>query len=74
MGNATKSKPEYKKTPVSAYVIAAVPFLALSFGVLLANRSEPRIWGLPFLLWYLVLWVVATPAFLFVADLLHKHR
>lgn len=45
-------------------LLAAVPIAALSLGVPLVNRVEPRILGLPFVLFWIVAWVVLTPAFL----------
>ncbi|MDP9105246.1 MAG: DUF3311 domain-containing protein [Candidatus Eremiobacteraeota bacterium] len=50
-----------------AVVCAAIPVLALTVGVALANRLEPRILGLPFVLAWIVAWVLLTPAFLWVA-------
>jgi hypothetical protein len=59
---------------VGSVIVAAIPFCALVFGPLYANRLEPRIFGLPFLLANCVFWVVLTPFFLFVADRLRKRR
>jgi hypothetical protein len=50
-----------------AVICAALPILALTFGVALADRLEPRILGLPFVLAWIVLWVLLTPAFMWVA-------
>ena len=46
------------------FVLAAFPFTALTLAVPLVNRVEPRIFGVPFLLAWLVFWVIATPFFL----------
>ena len=43
-------------------VLAAIPIAALTIAVPLVNRVEPRVAGLPFVLFWIVLWVVATPA------------
>jgi hypothetical protein len=51
----------------TAVVCAAIPILALTLGVALANRYEPVILGLPFTLAWIVLWVLLTPAFMWVA-------
>jgi uncharacterized protein DUF3311 len=40
--------------------LAAVPPVALLGGVPFANRVEPYVLGLPFLLFWVVLWVVLT--------------
>ena len=53
-------------------ILAAIPFLALTLGAFVANRLEPRIFGLPFLLAYCVFWVLMTPVFLFCVDRLRK--
>lgn len=37
----------------------------LTFGVPFANRVEPRIFGLPFILAWIVFWVVLTPVTLY---------
>jgi hypothetical protein len=52
-----------RTTPVSIG-LALVPVLALTLGIPFANRLEPRIAGLPFLLAYIVIWIVLTPLFL----------
>ena len=50
-----------------AIVCAVIPVLALTVGVAFANHLEPRILGLPFVLAWIVGWVVITPAFMWVA-------
>jgi hypothetical protein len=50
-----------------AIVCAVIPVLALTLGVAVANRLEPRILGLPFVLAWIVAWVVLTPAFMWAA-------
>jgi Protein of unknown function (DUF3311) len=50
-----------------AVVCAAIPVLALTLGVALADRLEPRILGLPFVLAWISGWVLLTPAFMWVA-------
>jgi hypothetical protein len=51
----------------SAIVCAIVPVLALTVGVVFANHLEPRILGLPFVLAWIVIWVLLTPAFMWAA-------
>jgi hypothetical protein len=46
------------------YAIAAIPVVMLTLGIPFANRVEPRIVGLPFLLAWIVLWIVLAPLFL----------
>ena len=42
-------------------VLALLPMLALTIGIPLANRLEPRVFGLPFLLAWIVAWILLTP-------------
>jgi hypothetical protein len=51
----------------SAIICAIVPVLALTVGVVFANHLEPRILGLPFVLAWIVIWVLLTPAFMWAA-------
>jgi len=51
-----------------ALVFAAVPFVTLVFCLPLVNRVRPIILGLPFLLFWIVFWVLATPLALYLAD------
>jgi hypothetical protein len=44
-------------------LLAAIPIAALSIAVPLVNHIEPRILGLPFVLFWIVAWVLLTPAF-----------
>ncbi len=45
-------------------LLAAIPLAALTVAIPLVNRVEPRILGVPFLLAWIVIWVVLTPGFL----------
>lgn len=42
--------------------LAVVPAIGMLGGVPFANRVEPYVLGLPFLLFWIVAWVVATSA------------
>ena len=53
-------------------LLAAIPVLALTVGVPLVNRVEPRIAGLPFVLAWTAGWVLATPAVLWSIDRLER--
>ncbi len=55
-----------------ALLLAAVPFVTLVFLLPLVNRIEPVILGLPFLLFWIVIWVLATPLVLLGGYLLQK--
>ena len=42
------------------YLLAALPFLGLLGGMVFANRVEPLVLGLPFVLFWILMWVVLT--------------
>lgn len=42
------------------YLLAVVPFLGILGGIVFANRVEPYVFGLPFILFWIVLWVILT--------------
>lgn len=42
------------------HLLALVPLLALLLSPYIANRLEPRILGMPFLLGWIVVWVLLT--------------
>ncbi len=44
------------------YLLAVVPFLGILGGIVFANRVEPYVFGLPFILFWIVLWVILTSA------------
>ena len=44
------------------YVLGALPFLGILIGIIFANRVEPFVLGMPFILFWIVLWVVLTSA------------
>jgi hypothetical protein len=47
-----------------ALLVAAIPVVALILALPLVNRLEPVVLGLPFVLFWILAWVLATPAFL----------
>ncbi|HET6276337.1 MAG TPA: DUF3311 domain-containing protein [Candidatus Cybelea sp.] len=62
-----------RPTPLSTalfgrVLLAAIPFAALTVAIPLVNRIEPRIFGMPFLLGWILAWILAAPAFLWVAG------
>ena len=42
------------------HVLAALPFLGILGGIFFANRIEPFVLGLPFMLFWILTWVVLT--------------
>jgi len=55
-----------------ALVLGTIPFLTLVFALPLVNRVEPVILGLPFILFWIILWVFLTPFILMTAYRLEK--
>ncbi len=58
--------------PTCVRLLAAVPILALVAALPLVNHVEPLVFGLPFLLFWMLAWVTATPVFLGLAYALHQ--
>ena len=42
------------------YLLASLPFLGILGGIFFANRVEAFVLGMPFILFWIVLWVVLT--------------
>ena len=55
-----------------ALLLGAIPFITLVFALPFVNRTEPVILGLPFLLFWILSWLILTPAILFTAYVLEK--
>jgi hypothetical protein len=53
-----------------ALASAFLPALALVAGLPFVNRLDPVVLGLPFLLFWILAWVLATPVFLALAYVL----
>jgi hypothetical protein len=49
-----------------------MPAVMLSVGVPLVNRVEPRIFGLPFVMAWIILWTLLTPLCLSLVDRLRQ--
>jgi len=53
-------------------LLAAISPVMLTLAIPFVNRVEPRFFGFPFLLVWMVWWVAVTPLFLFAADRLGR--
>ncbi len=42
------------------HVLAIIPFIGLLGGIIIFNQVTPYVLGMPFILFYIVLWVVLT--------------
>ena len=54
-------------------LLALVPIAAFTVAVPFVNHTEPRIAGLPFILAWITMWVLLTPAFLWTIGRLDRH-
>ncbi len=59
---------------VKRVAVASVPVLMLTLGVPFVNRVEPRILGLPFVLAWILFWIVCTPGFMAVVYRLDRTK
>lgn len=50
-----------KRPSIGAILLGLVPFIAVCFSVSLWDRVYPMVIGLPFNLFWLLLWTVLTP-------------
>lgn len=48
------------------YLLAALPFLGLLGGIPFVNRVTPFVLGLPFILFWIVVWVVLTSVIMWI--------
>ena len=66
------SRPARRAAGLLPVVVALLPVLALTVGIPFANRLEPRVFGLPFLLAWIVAWIVLTPVCMAVVHRLDR--
>ena len=56
------------------HALSALPFIGVLAGIFFANRVEPYVLGLPFLLFWIVMWVVAASAIMWGIWALDRRR
>jgi hypothetical protein len=56
------------------FLLAVISPLMLTAAIPLVNRVEPRIFGFPFLLVWIFLWVAVTPLLLYAVFRLEGRR
>jgi hypothetical protein len=61
-----------KKGTKYALILGAIPFITLVFALPLVNRIKPVVFGLPFILFWILCWVILTPFILFIAYTLER--
>jgi uncharacterized protein DUF3311 len=54
--------------------LALIPFLGMCFSVPLWDRVAPRVLGLPFNMFWLLAWLVLTPALMSIAYSIERKR
>lgn len=63
-----------KRPAAATLLLAAVPFVTLCFSVALWDRLRPLVLGLPFNLFWLLLWIVLSSLCLWVAGRIEAAR
>jgi hypothetical protein len=61
-----------KAPAIASLALGFIPFIAMCFTVALWDRIEPMVFGLPFNLFWLILWIVLTPCCLWGAYRLQR--
>jgi hypothetical protein len=56
------------------HALTALPFAGVLVGIFFANRTEPFVLGLPFALFWLVMWVVLTAAIMALVGAIDRRR
>lgn len=59
---------------LGALLLGLIPFVAMCFSVSLWDRVYPMVLGLPFNLFWLILWMAITPLVMWGAYRLEVHR
>ncbi len=72
--SSSSRSPQQRGHAPLTFVFAAIPVLALTAGIPFANRLEPRICGLPFLLAWIVGWLLLTPVCMALAAWRDRQR
>jgi hypothetical protein len=59
---------------MGAILVGLIPFLAVCFSVPLWDRIYPRVLGVPFNLFWIVLWILLTPLCMFFAYRIERKK
>lgn len=63
-----------KRPSLGAILLGLIPFAATCFSVALWDRVYPRVLGLPFSFFWLILWLLLTPLLMWGAYCLEEPR
>jgi len=64
----------FKRPSLGAMLLALIPFIAMCFSVSFWDRVQPMLFGIPFNLFWLILWIVLTPLFTLAAYRVESAR
>lgn len=63
------------KKPCAAHgFLAALPFIGILLGIPFANKVTPYVFGMPFILAYIVMWALLTSALMAIVYVLDKEN
>ncbi|MCC2527133.1 DUF3311 domain-containing protein [Bacillus halotolerans] len=54
------------------HILAALPFIGLLLGIPFANKVTPYLFGMPFILAYVVMWALLTSVLMAIVYVLDK--
>ncbi len=63
-----------KRPSLGAIAVGCLPLFAVCFSVPLWDRVYPMVAGLPFNLFWLILWILITPLIMSIAYRLERRR
>jgi hypothetical protein len=63
-----------QRPSIAAILLALIPFCGICFSVSLWDRETPVVIGLPFNLFWIIAWVLITPALMSWAYRIEKRR
>jgi hypothetical protein len=63
-----------QKPSATAVAIGIIPFLGMCFSVSLWDRLMPMVFGLPFNLFWLILWIIISSGCVALANRIEEER
>jgi hypothetical protein len=63
-----------KRPSIVSILLSVLPFFGMCFSVPLWDRVEPRVLGLPFNLFWILAWLMLTPALMGIVYRLERKR
>ncbi|MFB0636672.1 DUF3311 domain-containing protein [Bacillus rugosus] len=56
------------------HILAAFPFIGILLGIPFANKVTPYVFGMPFILAYIVMWALLTSALMAIVYVLDNEN